>query len=33
MEARRFKGIVVMKKDATAELNVVSLGLFGDSFV
>jgi len=33
MEGRRFQGIGVIKKDATAEVIAVSLVPFGDSFV
>jgi hypothetical protein len=33
MERRRFQGIEVIKKDATSELNAVSLNPFGDNFV
>jgi hypothetical protein len=33
MEGRRFQGVDVIKKDATAELIAVSLDLFGDNFV
>jgi len=33
MEGRRFQGIEVINKDATAELIAVSLDPFGDNFV
>jgi hypothetical protein len=33
LKGRKFQGVEVIKKNATAELNLVSLDAFGDCFV